>query len=159
MTDKRRKKPGPPKGVRIGGRQAGTPNKVNAATRERIVAEVDPIGFMASVMRGDAIKSDVPQSEAVQYPTLEQRIHAARWLGNKITPDAKDKPVTFNLPEINNIKDLSVASLAVLTAVGAGEITPSEAQALSSVLVTSQNVLQGTEFLERLEALERGRTR
>jgi uncharacterized protein YjbJ (UPF0337 family) len=38
----------PAKGIRIGGRQKGTPNKVNVATRERIMREADPIAFWRS---------------------------------------------------------------------------------------------------------------
>ena len=35
------------------GRPVGSPNKVTAATRARIEAEADPLGFLASIQNGD----------------------------------------------------------------------------------------------------------
>jgi hypothetical protein len=39
-----RRKPGPPKGVRIGGRKAGTPNKVTGQLKDMIMTALDEVG-------------------------------------------------------------------------------------------------------------------
>jgi hypothetical protein len=39
-----KRKPGPPKGVRVGGRQKGTPNKVNAALKDMILNALNTAG-------------------------------------------------------------------------------------------------------------------
>ena len=49
--------------VKTGGRRMGTPNKDNAATRERIENEADPIGFLCRIVRGEEIEC-TPAKEA-----------------------------------------------------------------------------------------------
>ena len=61
------------KGTKTGGRTAGTPNRISAATRERI-GEGDPFGFLLDVMQGKPVEraaakeGDAPETV---YPTLE----------------------------------------------------------------------------------------
>jgi hypothetical protein len=83
-------------GRKTGGRQKGSQNKVNVATRERIERECDPIGFMMRVVKGEAVEAALPlkderdRIEKVQiFPTVEQRIAAAEYLGRKVMPDLK----------------------------------------------------------------------
>ena len=64
-----------------GGRRAGTPNKVNLETRNRIQSEADPIGFLIKVVNGRKMKGE--------YPTLTQRVRAAEKLLSKVVPDLK----------------------------------------------------------------------
>jgi hypothetical protein len=72
-----------PKGhPRWGGRRKGVPNRVNAATRERIEAESDPVGFLCRVVRGSV-------KVAGKAPTMDHRINAAKILASKILPDLK----------------------------------------------------------------------
>jgi hypothetical protein len=80
------------KGVRIGGRQKGTPNKTSAATRERIEREADPIGFLIAIQNGEPFKVDPAEKgdEAAKvFPSLDQRITAATTLAKKVMPDMK----------------------------------------------------------------------
>jgi hypothetical protein len=94
-TPPEKKKPGRPKGLgRVpgSGRKKGTPNKSVAATRERIQAESDPIGFLMRVARGLKFVPPPPaakQDKTAAYPTSEQRVHAATVLARKIQPDMK----------------------------------------------------------------------
>ena len=86
-----------PTGIpKTGGRKKGIPNKISVATRERIQREADPIGFLIDVANGKAIKAAFPSKDdgtktgTVQiYPTLDQRIEAAQYLGKKLMPDLK----------------------------------------------------------------------
>jgi len=77
---------GRPKGLpKTGGRKPGTPNRTTAATRERIEGDADPVGFMISVMHGQAIGG--------QLPTLDHRLQIASRLLDKIVPDIKASSV------------------------------------------------------------------
>ena len=71
-----------PKGTpKTGGRQKGTPNRVNAASRERIEQEADPIGFLIRIVRGESLDDE--------RPSLDQRMNAARLLAGKVLPDLR----------------------------------------------------------------------
>ena len=71
-----------PKGhPRWGGRRKGTPNKINAATRDWIEIEADPIGFLCRITRGQDLDGATP--------TLDQRMNAAKILAGKVLPDLR----------------------------------------------------------------------
>jgi len=146
------------RGKKTGGREAGTPNKVTLAMRERIEREADPIGFLCSVMAGEKIKSAVQKdsdAEPVEViPTLDQRISAANVLVRKTVPDAKDNPVSFALPEIGNLSEAVTAMSAVLGAVSRGEITPSEGQVITAMIETYRKTVESEELERRIAALE-----
>ena len=107
---------GSPRGVRQGGRRKGTPNKASAATRERIERDADPIGFLCRVANGEEIEA-APTKDAEEVvkvrPTLDQRLTAAQTLARKIQPDAKDTPISLDLPAIEKTEDM-VAAMAVV---------------------------------------------
>ena len=69
----------------------GVPNKTNAATRERIEKEADPVGFLINIMNGQPMPIyDKDGKEAGhQMPTAEHRVSAAKDLMKKIAPDLK----------------------------------------------------------------------
>ena len=71
-----------PKGTpKTGGRAKGVPNRVNAATRDRIEQEADPIGFLIGVVCGADVDGE--------KPSLDQRMNAARLLAGKVLPDLR----------------------------------------------------------------------
>ena len=82
------------KGRKTGGRTTGVPNKVTAATRDRIESEADPIGFLIAIQNGEAIEG------IDTHPTLEQRMSAAVNLARKVAPDARDAAIRLDLPMI-----------------------------------------------------------
>ena len=116
MTDKRDK---------TGGRKAGTPNKATAIIRQRI-DESDPIGFMIQVATGETVDGSAP--------TIAERIKAAEWLGRKIVPDVKERPITFAVGDINSPSDAVSAIGSVIKALSGGHIIPSEATAVCGVI-------------------------
>ncbi len=83
-----------PKGTpKTGGRRAGTPNRVTRAARQRILDDVDPIGFLARVARGEAIETgavDESGKPVMWVPTPEQRLAANFKLLDKAVPNARD---------------------------------------------------------------------
>lgn len=74
----------------------GVPNKVNAATRERIEAEADPIGFLCRVQQGHPVPKLDENGEVIGYEpvTNEQQLNAAKELLKKVSPDLKAVEVT-----------------------------------------------------------------
>ena len=58
---------------------------------------------------------------------LEGDMAALRLCLERLLPPKRDRPVTFDLPKIENVNDLAVASSAVLEACAAGTLSPGEA--------------------------------
>ena len=88
-----------------GGRKKGTPNRANAATRERIENEADPIGFLCRVNRGDDVDGAIP--------TLEQRMNAAKILAGKVVPDLRSVEMEHSTvqPEVTDLSDAELEEL------------------------------------------------
>src|SRR5262245_27761868 len=80
---------------------------------------------------------------------------ALRLCIERLAPARKDRPVWFDLPQMNKAKDAVNASAAIVAAVSAGELTPSEAAELSKVVDGYARTLQAVEFEERLSKLEK----
>jgi hypothetical protein len=144
------------KGFKSGGRIKGTPNKVGFATRARIETEADPIGFLCKVANGEPIAcAPVGEDEpAAVLPSLDQRITAAQTLAKKVQPDARDVSVRIDLPAVVSAGDAMAAAGSVLGAVARGEITPSEGQALSSMVEAYRRTIETVELERRIAALE-----
>ena len=79
---------------------------------------------------------------------------ALRLCLERICPPRKDRPVTFTLPEMNNAADAAQAAGAVLRAVAEGELTPSEAQAVSALIENYGRTLETEVHERRLAVLE-----
>ena len=137
-------------GNKTGGRKAGVPNKANAAARERIEHEADPIGFLTSIQLGEEIQT----GDARERPTLDQRISASMFLARKLLPDAKDRPVSFPLAATSNPQEVLTTSHAVLAAVAGGSLTPSEGQSIAGLLEVHRKLIETVDLDRRLTAME-----
>jgi hypothetical protein len=80
---------------------------------------------------------------------------ALRLCIERLAPVRKDRPVWFDLPEMKEARDAVNASAAIVAAVAAGDLTPSEAAELSKVVDGYARSLQTTEFEDRLSKLEK----
>ena len=80
---------------------------------------------------------------------------ALRLCIERLAPARKDRPVWFDLPEMNEAKDAVNASAAIVAAVADGDLTPSEAAELSKVVDGYARTLQAAEFEERISKLEK----
>ena len=80
---------------------------------------------------------------------------ALRLCIERLAPARKDRPVWLDLPEMNEARDAVTASAAIVAAVAAGDLTPSEAAELSKVIDSYARTLQAAEFEERLLKLEK----
>jgi hypothetical protein len=79
---------------------------------------------------------------------------ALRICMDRIVPPRKDRPVTFDLPDIETAADAAVASAAIVRAVAVGEVTPIEAAELSKIIQSFATTLQVADFEARIAALE-----
>lgn len=129
-TGDTRFKPGNP------GRPAGARNKRTLALEELLDGESEAITRKAMEMAkgGDTV--------------------ALRLCLERILPVRKDRPVEFALPPIETSSDIVVATSALLAAVAAGDLTPSEAAELGKLVDAHVRAIEVTEIQERLDALE-----
>ena len=72
----------------------------------------------------------------------------------RIAPAPKDRPVSFNLPKINNALDASEAAGSVLEAVSDREITPIEATRVTGLINSYKRTPELTDIETRIAALE-----
>jgi hypothetical protein len=78
-----------------------------------------------------------------------------RLVFERIAPVRKDRPVYFELPKMAEAKDAVTASAAIVAAVAAGDLTPTEAGELAKVVDGYARTVQAVEFEERLLKLEK----
>ena len=79
---------------------------------------------------------------------------AARIVLDRIAPAPRDRPTRLAMPAINTTEDASSAMSAILAAVAAGNITPSEGQALASLVDGFRKTLELAQLEARIAALE-----
>lgn len=99
------------------------------------------------------------QSEALGQRAIQLALSgdttALRLCLERILPPRKDAPVEFDFPDATGAKDAAAAAQAVVEAMAAGNLTPTEASAAMRVLESFGRVLQIAEFEGRLSAIER----
>lgn len=85
---------------------------------------------------------------------LEGDSVALRLCLERLVPPRKDSPITIELPPITTAGDVVNASAAVLSAVGAGEISPDEAGRVMALLTAHKNIVETGDLERRIAALE-----
>jgi hypothetical protein len=130
--------PGGPGGP---GRPAGSRNKVSLA--------LDQIADDA----GKAILEKMVEA------AKDGDLRAADLVLQRIWPVRKGRPLSLSLqlPVINTAADVVTALGTVADAVGAGEITPDEGQAVASILEAKRKAIETVELESRIAALEKER--
>ena len=79
---------------------------------------------------------------------------ALRLCLSRILPVKRENPISLDMPALKDSQDSLRAIGTVLEAVGAGTITPSEGQAVASLLETHRRTFEVEELERRLEVLE-----
>lgn len=140
------------------GNPAGRPkgaSGITKAARERIATDCDPIGFLASVMRGEAQTYSGERGEEMTHvPTMDQRLSAARTLSGKLVPDAKDRPISFDVGAIASPKDALNAMGRLVERMGSGDLTPTEARSVMDVVLIYLKAWEVEDLEKRIAALE-----
>jgi hypothetical protein len=98
------------------------------------------------------------EAEAITRKAIEKAkggdMIAIRLCMDRLVPPVKDRPVTFEMPEIDSAQDAAVAVGAVLRAVADGELTPIEAAEVSKIVSTYVTALEASELEQRIAKLE-----
>ena len=81
-------------------------------------------------------------------------ITALRLCLDRIIPPRKDRPVSFDMPEIKTPSDALVAATAIIRAVADGALTPSEAAELNKTVDSFTRVAETADLAERIKQLE-----
>ncbi|WP_082459229.1 DUF5681 domain-containing protein [Bosea thiooxidans] len=85
---------------------------------------------------------------------LSGDIVALRLCLDRVAPTRKERAIYFDMPAILSASDLPIATSALLRAASAGDLTPSEARELGSLVDTHIKALQVADLNARLEFLE-----
>ncbi len=98
------------------------------------------------------------EAEAITRKAIEKAkegdMAAIRLCLDRLVPPVKDKPVTFEMPQMEKAADAVAAGAAIVEAVAAGELTPGEANELMKIVESYTRTLQVFDFEDRLERLE-----
>ena len=79
---------------------------------------------------------------------------ALRLCLERLAPPRKDRPVNLALPPLERTEDTKAATAAVLQAVAAGDLTPSEGEAVAKLIETHRRAIELIDFEARLTRLE-----
>ncbi len=98
------------------------------------------------------------QHEALTKAAIDKALEgdtvALRLCLDRIAPARKDAPICINLPPVRSAADAVEASIAVLDAVGAGEVTPDEAGRVMALLTAHKAIVEAGDLEMRISALE-----
>ncbi len=109
----------------------------------------------ATILLRDLLDGD---SEAIARKAIELAkqgdIAAIRVCLERLVPPRRSEPIVFELPPLATAADLLAALAAMVAAVAAGELTPSQAADLTKVVDSYVRTLAAAGFEERLAKLE-----
>jgi hypothetical protein len=125
--------PGNPGGP---GRPRGSRNKVTELVESMLDGEAEALTrkLIAQAKRGNATAMGIVFA--------------------RLAPPRRDRAISLTLPKINSSADLLAAHAAIIAAAADGEVTPSEAASITSVLDHYRRATDAVHFEERLAALE-----
>lgn len=129
-------KPGHPGGP---GRPAGSRNKAT---------------LLLDQMGDDAAKAVLAKIIA---KAKKGDMRAADMILARVWPVRKGRPVPLDLPKLKTAADVVAAMGVVADAVGTGQLTPEEAQAISTVLENKRRAIETVALEARVSALEKER--
>src|SRR3954447_3423755 len=130
-----------------------------APTRGGGLPKVDSIALTkAARARFDALAAE--SIEAVFQAVLTAATHdgdmaAARLLIDRVIPSRRGAPVSFHIRPLKTPEDCALAYADLLDDVGAGRLTPEEAQTISAIVGKRAELFPSIELAAEIEALKR----
>lgn len=110
----------------------------------------------ASLMAEQLFAEDVESvCKAVIAKAKAGDMYAAKIILDRLLPPKKDAPINIQLPQITTSYDVLKAIQCVTQAVGDGNITPSEGEALARILNVNATAIELYEFECTLNQLEK----
>lgn len=73
---------------------------------------------------------------------------------DRIIPPLKEEPIHVTIPKIESAADCTQAQAAVVNAVAAGELLPSEGQAMSNLIEAQRRAFETTELAQQLHQIQ-----
>lgn len=73
---------------------------------------------------------------------------------DKVLPNTKDRPITIDLPTINDLNGVGFAQAEILQAVAAGNITPNEGERIASIVEARRRSIESIDLEARISQLE-----
>jgi hypothetical protein len=80
--------------------------------------------------------------------------HALSLCLTRLCPTRRDRPAPFDMPRMETTEDAVKAAAAIVDAVSAGELTPTEAASLTKVIENFAKTLEIHDHEKRLRKLE-----
>ena len=120
-----------------GGRPPGARNKATIIAEMLLQGEVETITRLA-----------IERAKAGDMAALRMCL-------DRVAPPPRHRAIAFELPPLESAADAATALAAITAAVGAGELTPSEASELFKLVDGFARMLDLTAFEQRLARLER----
>jgi Family of unknown function (DUF5681) len=124
--------------------QSGNPKGRPQGSRHKISVAVE------NLLDGEA---ETLTRKAIEL-ALAGDLAALRICLDRVFPVRRDRPINFQLPSIASAGEASKASAAVVAAVAAGDLTPSEGGEIGKLIEGYVKTLEVTDFEERLSRLE-----
>lgn len=98
------------------------------------------------------------QAEALTQKAVDMAlsgdIQALRICMERIIPPRKSRPIKIALPAIETASDVVAAHAQVIWSMAGGDVTPDEANTVSSVLEMKRRAIETVDLEERLASLE-----
>lgn len=125
---------------------AGNPGKPRGARHKATQAALTLLEGEAGALTRKAVEV-----------ALSGDVSALRLCLERIAAPRRDAPVEFALPRMETATDAAQAAAAVLEAVAAGELTPTEGAHIMALVESYRRTLETTELEARVVALEQGK--
>lgn len=84
-------------------------------------------------------------------------MQAARFIVERMVPPMRERPITIDLPPIENPAGASAAQQAILDAVTSGDLLPSEGTTLAGIVEQRRKAIETEELEQRIAALEKAK--
>ncbi len=98
------------------------------------------------------------EAEALTRKAIEKALEgdsiALRLCLDRIVPPRKDRPISFELPDVKTAADTTAVMASILKGLATGDITPSEAETLGKLIESYAKALEVRTLEERITALE-----
>ncbi len=118
------------------GKKSGTRNKVTILAEKLIQSDLEDIlAKLVSMAKGGDIE-------------------AIKLIITRLVPPARERTVKFEAPKITSAADLTQTINNIVEALAKGQITPTEASNITSVIERLKNLRENEEFRERLDEVE-----
>jgi hypothetical protein len=88
---------------------------------------------------------------------LEGDTIALRLCVDKLLPNARERPCSYKLPQLQTMSDAVTAVAAIASDLASGKLLPTEAESMSRVVTDFAKLIELSEVETRLVALEKSR--